>query len=116
MGEEELAPLPFAEEDGALLFVAALCLIGGLVLVFHRCNQQKPFQQTVQECEENTPLVHNEGQAYINKVRKDMAASGIQLGGEFEYRLAQAHLKAKRKKEADAGGVRQRLPRDARVH
>ena len=109
---EETAELPFAEDLPSV--VAVLCLIAALVVLFKLTNNKKPFHQTVQEQEEATPLVHNEGQAYINKVRKEMGASGIQLGGEFEYRLAQAHLKAKRKKEADAG-VRQRLPRDARV-
>ena len=102
--------------DGALVVVAALAI--GVLFVAYRLTfvpRKKSFQKTVEEVEESTPLLQNEAQLYINKLRKEMGAAGIQLGGEFEYKLAQAHMKAKRDQETQhSSTVRQRAGRDPR--
>jgi hypothetical protein len=121
MGEDESGlPTTVLDDVPLLLFV-----LGGLVVAVVACkltagggSRTRRRGQTVEEVEESTPLLESEAQQYINKVRKEMGSSGIQLGGEFEYRLAQAHLKAKREKEAQGSGataVRQRVGRDPRT-
>ena len=107
-----------AEPDEGALVVIALVAVGIIVLAYKltTSGRRRSYQQTVQEVEESTPLIDSEAQQYINKLRKEMGSAGIQLGGEFEYRLAQAHLKAQRKKDAqNSGTVRQRAGRDPRT-
>ena len=103
--------------DGALVVLAALAI--GVLFVAYRLTfvpKKKRFQKTVEEVEESTPLLQNEAQLYINKLRKEMGAAGIQLGGEFEHKLAQAHMKAKRDQVAqNSSTVRQRAGRDPRT-
>ena len=107
-----------AELDEAAVVVVVLIVVGILVAAYRLTTggRESGYQQTVQEVEESTPLLDNEAQQYINKVRKEMGSAGIQLGGEFEHRLAQAHLRAKREKETQSGStVRQRAGRDPRT-
>ena len=104
-------------DEGALVAVAAtVLLILVLAYRFTTGGRKRSFQQTVAEVEESTPLIDNEAQQFINKLRNEMGSAGIQLGGEFEYKMAQAHLKAKQQKGAHASSaVRQRLGRDPRT-
>lgn len=115
MAEQDVA----TEQDELLLLVAiVVCVVGVIVAAYKliRGRGGKSYQQTVREVEEATPLLDSEAQQYINKLRKEMGSAGIQLGGEFEYKLAQAHLKSKREKEAQNGStVRQRAARDPRT-
>mgnify|MGYP003341953636 CR=1 FL=1 len=106
------------ELDEGLLVAIVVTVVVVLVIAYRLTTggRKRTFQQTVAEVEESTPLIDNEAQQYINKLRKEMGSAGIQLGGEFEYRMAQAHVKAKRQKEAQAGSiVRQRSGRDPRT-
>ena len=87
----------------ALVAVAALCAA--------RFGRQRwPWSSrrradSIAELEERTPLHQSEVQDSLNAIRADMAQSGIRLGGELEYRLAQRRV----------GSQQARDPRTART-
>ena len=86
----------------ALVAVAALCAA--------RFGRQRwPWSRrradSIAELEERTPLHQSEVQDSLNAIRADMAQSGIRLGGELEYRLAQRRV----------GSQQSRDPRTART-
>ena len=86
----------------ALVAVAALCARFG--------RQRWPWSSrrradSIAELEERTPLHQSEVQDSLNAIRADMAQSGIRLGGELEYRLAQRRV----------GSQQSRDPRTART-
>ena len=90
----------------ALVAVAALCAAR-----FGR-RQRWPWPwssrrraDSIAELEERTPLHQSEVQDSLNAIRADMAQSGIRLGGELEYRLAQRRV----------GSQQARDPRTART-
>ncbi len=89
----------------ALVAVAALCAAR-----FGRQRWQCPWHgrrrtDSISELEERTPLHQSEVQDSLNAIRADMAQSGIRLGGELEYRLAQRRV----------GSQQSRDPRTART-
>ena len=97
-GEQRVAALLVA-----LVAVAALCAR------FGRQRWQWPWHgrrtDSIAELEERTPLHQSEVQDSLNAIRADMAQSGIRLGGELEYRLAQRRV----------GSQQARDPRTART-
>ena len=85
----------------ALVAVAALCAA-------HFGRQRWSSRRradSIAELEERTPLHQSEVQDSLNAIRADMAQSGIRLGGELEYRLAQRRV----------GSQQSRDPRTART-
>ena len=102
------------DESALVTIVVAVVVIAVLAYRLTSGGRRKSVRQTAEELEESTPLIDNEAQRYINKLRQEMSSAGIQLGGEFEYKMAQAHLK--RQKAAQASDtVRQRSGRDPRT-
>ena len=102
----------FEDEGGEKLrvaaFLVALVAVAALCARFGR--QRWPWSSrrradSIAELEERTPLHQSEVQDSLNAIRADMAQSGIRLGGELEYRLAQRRV----------GSQQARDPRTART-
>ena len=93
----------FEDEGGwwallvALVAVAALCAAR-----FGRQGwpwSSRRRADSIAELEERTPLHQSEVQDSLNAIRADMAQSGIRLGGELEYRLAQRRVGSQRSRD-----------------